>query len=301
MDGEILIRTGTSDDSPGIFRVFVAAFVDLNRRLNLETGFARPDFVEWFWQRHRPLYDYLARTDSRLVVAEAEGQVVGFARAILRDGVLQLTEFFIHPEAQSAGLGRDLLGRVFPREEAARKLIIATLDSRAQARYLKCGVYPRCPIQYFSRKPEAVAHASDLAFVRVRADAEIVARLDAIDRAVLGYVRPQEHHFLLADREGYLVQRGGESVGYAYLGHETGPIALSDPADFPAVLAYAEHLAAAQNGRHMGVEVPMINRHAVDYLLGRGFRLDPFMALLMSDEAFGNFDRYIGTSPPFFI
>lgn len=301
MDGEILIRAGTSDDSPGIYRVFVAAFVDLNRRLNLETGFVRPDFVEWFWQRHRPLFDYLARTDSRFAVAEADGQVVGFARSILRDGVLQLTEFFVHPQAQAAGVGRELLGRVFPREEAARKLIIATLDSRAQVRYLKSGVYPRCPLQYFSRKPEAVAYASDLSFLRVVADAQTVAQLDAIDRAVLGYARGHEHHFLLADREGYLIQRGGESVGYAYLGSETGPIALLDPADFPAVLAYAEQMAAAQAAQRIGVEVPMINRHAVDYLLGRGFRLEPFMALLMSDEPFGSFDCYIGTSPPWFI
>jgi len=35
--------------------------------------------------------------------------------------------------------------------------------------------------------------------------------------------------------------------------------------------------------------------------LKRGFRLDKFMAVLMSDVPFGRFENYILTSPPFFL
>jgi len=45
----------------------------------------------------------------------------------------------------------------------------------------------------------------------------------------------------------------------------------------------------------------MVNHIAVDYLLGRGYRMDPFIAYLMSDKPYGRFENYIMTSPVFFI
>ena len=49
------------------------------------------------------------------------------------------------------------------------------------------------------------------------------------------------------------------------------------------------------------MELPMINRSAVNWLLGRGYRIEPFVVLGMSDEPFGRFENYICTSPPFFM
>ena len=40
---------------------------------------------------------------------------------------------------------------------------------------------------------------------------------------------------------------------------------------------------------------------AVRHLLGRGYRIDPWINVLMSDRPFGQFDRFIGFSPPFFL
>ena len=147
------LRPGTPADSPALFQVFVAAFADLNQRLNLETAFTQPTFVEQFWQRTALLWDYLAHAESRFFVAERNGQIIGYARSIDRDGVRQLTEFFVHPDSQSAGVGRELLALAFPADGIGRRLIIASSDSRAQSLYLKSGVYPRFPIQYFYGKP----------------------------------------------------------------------------------------------------------------------------------------------------
>jgi hypothetical protein len=36
-------------------------------------------------------------------------------------------------------------------------------------------------------------------------------------------------------------------------------------------------------------------------LLGRGFQLEPFTVLLMSDQPFGRFESYIISSPDFFL
>lgn len=67
------------------------------------------------------------------------------------------------------------------------------------------------------------------------------------------------------------------------------------------MLANAESQTAAQGRGEFGLEVPRVNRAAIEYLLARGFRMDSFMALLMNDAPFGRFEHYVLTSPPFFL
>jgi hypothetical protein len=66
-------------------------------------------------------------------------------------------------------------------------------------------------------------------------------------------------------------------------------------------MAHAESQAAANGRDHFGLEVPMTNRIAIDYLLARRCRIESFTALFMSDAPFGQFEHYIVTSPPFFL
>jgi hypothetical protein len=105
----------------------------------------------------------------------------------------------------------------------------------------------------------------------------------------------------LNNRQGYLYYRGGKPVGYGYIGSSSGPFAVLETRDFPAALAHAETEAANQGYAHFGVEAPMINQVAVDYLLARSFWLDSFIAIFMSNVPFGKFEHYIITSPPFFL
>jgi GNAT superfamily N-acetyltransferase len=285
-----------------VFEVFVQAIMDLGQRMGIEviSGGADPANREQMWQRRRPLFEHMAHTAESFWLAENEGEVVGYGRAILRDGVRELTEFFVLPGQQSAGVGRELLAKVFPHDGAQRRVIIATQDIRALARYLKTGVYPRFPLAYFSRKAEPVEAASDLTFEKMTATAETLASLRQIDQSILQHRRDEDHIWLLTERQGYLYRRAGQVVGYGYLGQNTGPFAVLDPSDFPAILAHAESEAAAVD-QNFGVELPLINRTAVDYLLGRGFQMDSFIALFLSDEPFGQFDHYIFPSPPFFL
>ncbi len=74
----------------------------------------------------------------------------------------ELTEFFVSPHQQSAGVGRELLLRAFPKSVARYRTIIATLDERALYRYIKLGMYGRFPLKYFYRKAEKVAVETDL-------------------------------------------------------------------------------------------------------------------------------------------
>lgn len=305
MSNDITLRPGTEDDSMETFRLFFRTVRDLAFRQGVREVFdgEDPDEIATVWQRRRPMYEHLARTAHQYWVAERERRIVGYARSILRDGALELTEFFVAPEAQSGGVGRELLQLAFSAETTRHRAIIATTDIRAQARYLKTGVYPRFPIYYFSRAPEAVEPSGDLRYETIDNSTENLALLGELDKSVLGFRRDVDHEWFMVNRSGFLIYRHDEPVGYGYVSRGTGsgPFALLDPTDFPAVLAHAESFAAREGQADFGVQVPMINRAAVDYLLQRGYRLDPFVTLYMSDGDSGLLDRYLVTSPPFFM
>lgn len=303
MNNAISFRLGTTADSYTAFALFEETFADLARRMGQteETSWADPAELARMWEIRRSLYDHLAATADQFWLAEQGDKAVGFARSIVRGQVRQLTEFFVLPNVQSASVGRELLARAFPpTDRVTNRSIIATTDLRAQARYLKAGVFPRFPIYYFWRQPEPVAVVTDLDFVKVEADVDM-AILGHIDEAILGFWREIDHRWLLTDRQGYIYYRDSQPVGYGYVGATNGPFALLDGADYGAVLAHAEDEAAAAGHGHMGMEVPMVNETAVTYLLQRGYQMDSFVAYWMCDRPFGKLEKYIITAPPFFL
>ncbi len=297
-------RPGSVEDAPAVYDVFVEATVDLERRMGLPDAdiiWLEPGFVASYWQRRQSLFDHLARTADQYWVAEADGQIIGFARSSVRDGVRELLEFFVRPAFQGQGIGGELLRRAFPAGGSRQRAIIATREMRALARYMKAGVYPRFPNYYIFRKPESVEVSTDLEFSPAADTPETLATLRAVDQAILGFTRDVDHQFLLQDRQAILFRRNGQVAGYGYFGKGAGPIALLDAVDFPAVLAWAESEAAARGDDEFGLQLPLVNRHAVDYLLGRGYQFEDFTVFFMSDEPFGRFENYIFTSPPFFM
>jgi hypothetical protein len=49
----------------------------------------------------------------------------------------------------------------------------------------------------------------------------------------------------------------------------------------------------------LGTEGAMVNRVTVDYVLGRGYKVDSFIGMLMIDEPSGGYDDCVPTDPPF--
>ncbi|MCA9897694.1 MAG: GNAT family N-acetyltransferase [Anaerolineales bacterium] len=302
-ENQIEYRHGTAADDYDTFLIFEETLADLVRRLGFtgEMSWGDEANLAKMWQARRPLYEHLRQTAVQFWVAQQNNKTVGFSRSILHDGVLELTELFVKPGTQSGGLGRGLIERAFTNEDASNRIIIATSDFRAQALYLKAGVFPRFPIYFFDRTPEPVPFASDLQFVPLQNEPETVAMLGEIDQDVIGYRRAADQRWFLANRQGFLYVRNGRPVGYGYVGENSGPFALLDAADFPAVLAHAESTAHAAGQTEFGVEVPMVNETAVTYLLSRHYKIDVFMAMFMSERPLGHYDRYLVTSPPFFV
>jgi GNAT superfamily N-acetyltransferase len=298
----ITFRPGTFEDTYTTYHIFEQTLLDLSRRTGAQaiTDGQDPASLEQLWIRRRPLFEHLARAADQFWLAERDGQVIGYARSILRDGLRELTEFFVLPGQQSSGVGRQLLERAFPREGAHQRAIIATTDTRAMVLYLKTGVNPRFPIMSFTRQPEPVAVQTDLVFEPAFASPETLAVFGVVDAAVLGHRRDIDHAWLLSNRQGYIYRRAGQPVGYGYVGLYSGPFALLDERDFPAVLAHAETQAVGQIEK-FALDVPLVNRSVVNYLFWRNFHMESFLALFLCTEPFGRFENYIVTAPPFFL
>jgi len=301
MTMSITYRRGTIEDSYSVFQIFVRTLMDYSERMNVMaiTGGNDPQVLESLWNLRKPMFEYLANDAAGFWVAENGGEIVAYARSIEHDGMQELTEFFVSPHQQSAGVGRELLSRAFPTSEARYRTIIATLDERALYRYMKLGVYGRFPLKYFYRKAEKVEVETDLKIEPMQLELHL-DDINQIDREILNHTRAQQHQWVATTRAGFVYQRDDKIVGYGYVGSSTGPFAVLDENDFPAVLAHAESFMA-ERGEEFGAEAPLINQKAIQYFVEHRYQIDSFSTIFMSNEPFGKFQNYLCFSPEFFM
>jgi len=299
----VRLRPATDADSRACFELFEETIDDLGRRTGVVANDTAGDPTAW--TTRRPLFDHLAATfDAWWVAEDEDGHLLGYARSILRDGTRELTEFFVRPSAQASGIGRELLAKAFPAEGAAHRGIVATTDNRAIARYLRSGLDGRRPMVGFEAVPRPVTLETDLISEPLAATPATLEAIGELDRRLIGFRRDEDHRWLAEQRPGRLYRRAGTIVAYGY--HPArpswgGPFAAAEAADLPILLADAETAAAGTGQATITFDLALIARAGVDHLLGRGFRIDPFVMLYFSDVEPPGLDRYALTSPPFFL
>jgi hypothetical protein len=182
--------------------------------------------------------------------------------------------------------------------------IIATTDVRALSRYYAAGTVARFPLLTLTGTPADAGPGGDLKPRRLGVDpgADLHAQRE-IERSIFDFVRGEDEvRWLLEDREGYVYLRDDTAVGFAFVGtNGAGPIAALDPVDLPDILLHVEGRGYEEGIERLEFQVPAPNEVATRHLLGRGFRLDPWVNLLMSNRPFGRFDRVISFGPPVFL
>jgi hypothetical protein len=124
--------------------------------------------------------------------------------------------------------------------------------------------------------------------------------INSIDGQIVGHERAAVHRWIGATRRAFVYKRNGGIVGYGYVGGSSGPFALLNEDDFPAILAHAES-TMAERGKEFGVETPLINRKAIQYFTEHKYRIDAFTVLFMCNKPFGRFENYLCFSPVFFM
>ncbi|WP_037408815.1 GNAT family N-acetyltransferase [Candidatus Solirubrobacter pratensis] len=206
-----MIRPMRLEDAGAAHALAVETFEAYARSRN-EAPEPRPDPVAV-----RPRYERLARSDpGGAWVAEEGGRLTGCAISILREGVWGLSLFIVHPERQSAGLGRELLRRAHDYADGARgRIILSSRDPRALRAYAGLGLtgHPAFWASGIARdvaEPEGVREATpdDLPF------------LDDVSRHARGAAHGDDLRtlwemgatILLAEGRGFAVTRGGGPV-----------------------------------------------------------------------------------------
>src|SRR5688572_8289737 len=297
----ITYRQGTLEDSFAVFQVFLKSIMDYSKRMNVQaiTGGDDPEKLGSLWETRKPMFDFLVNDSSQFWVAEKDNEIVGYARTIEHDGLQELTEFFVSPNQQSAGLGSELLSRAFAESGAKYRTIIATLDQRALYRYMKIGLRERFLLKYFSRQAEKVDINTDLNIEPLNLKRDLDS-INKIDKELIAHKRGSVHEWIASGRDGFVYKRKNEIVGYGYIGAPHGPFAVLDENDFPAVLAHAESLVA-ETGGEFGVSTPLINNKAIEYFLERKYQIDSFSVIVLSNIPFGKFENYLSFAPEFFL
>jgi GNAT superfamily N-acetyltransferase len=299
---EPAIRRATPNDAEACHEVMWASVTDFGARNGTPL---QGTAAEW-WASGESLHRFLAAHAAEWWVAEEPdaGTLVGFARSIERGELFELTEFFVLPGHQSVGVGGKLIERAFPVGRGDIRSIIATTDVRAMARYYRSDTVARFPMLTLGGVPAEADIPGNVTPHRLELESEPdLHTLRQIDGSVLEYARGEaEVRWLLEDREGYLYRRDRKAIGFGLVGKGScGPIAALDPADLPDILLHVEGRASALGAERLELQVPAPNEVATRHLLSRGFRLDPWVNLLMSNRPFGRFDRLLSFGPPVFL
>jgi ribosomal protein S18 acetylase RimI-like enzyme len=231
-----------------------------------------------------------------------EGRIRGMVSALVRGRMWYLSMFFVLPGDQERGLGRALLERALAYGEARGaevRFTWATLDPRAQARYVMAGMAPRWPIYRLDGDAAAVARLKARTVLDPR-ERELPcdpAAAEELTAEVFGHSRADDlAHWRGDGGAAVAIERGGKLAAFAYRrGGRIGPAAGRDEmALLRAVVAAAAAGAAA--GESVTARVPGACASLLQMLVGCGFRLgDP--TLFMASRLFGRPELYVPSGP----
>jgi GNAT superfamily N-acetyltransferase len=204
-------------------------------------------------------------------VAELDGEVVGVALALVRDGVWGLSLFGVRPGLQGQGIGGPILAAALRSAEACRgAIILSSTDPRAMRRYFRSGFAVRPSLAAAG----AINRSRLPAGLRSRAgDAEADGDLlDAASHHVRGAThRPDVGAMLAGGGELLVLDDGGFAVH-----REGSPVLVAALDDAGATDLLWSCLAAGPAGGPVHVDyVTAGNDWAIAVALDAGLSLSP--------------------------
>jgi len=243
----------------------------------------------------------LASDPDGYFCAVEEGRIRGMVSALVRGRVWYLSMFFVLPGDQGRGVGRALLERALAYGEARGAEIrctLATLDPRAQARYVMAGMAPRWPIYRLDGDAAAVARLKARAGLDPR-QREVPCDPGAAEQLITEVFCPGRADDLAHLRgdgaAAVAIERGGELAAFAYRrGERIGPAAGRDETSFLQAVAAAA--APFAEGGRSTLRVPGACASLLEALVGSGFRIGA-PTLFMASRLFGRPELYLPSGP----
>jgi ribosomal protein S18 acetylase RimI-like enzyme len=244
-----------------------------------------------------------------LWVAEADGEIVGFALSWVCGDLWFLAELFVAPGHQGRRIGNELLARTLEHASKAgatnKSLITFTFNVASQGLYIRHGLFPRLPIYFFNVARDTLMNrlqGGNLRCTPIEPTASDLESLAQLDASVLGFSREKHHRYLLNDSamKGVFLNEGGDRIGYAYVsaaGH-VGPLAVAQPREMGAAFNSVLNLAAASGAAQVSAFLPGSSDQALSIAVEHGMRIT-FPMVLVSTRDFGDWTRYLPRNPGF--
>jgi predicted GNAT family acetyltransferase len=243
-----------------------------------------------------------------LWVAEADGEIAGFALSWVCGELWFLAELFVAPGHQGRGVGNELLARTFEHARKAgatnKSLITFTFNIVSQGLYIRHGLLPRLPIYLVNVTRDTLMdrlQGDRLHSTPIEPTASHLERLAQLDASALGISREKHHRYLLGDgtTKGVLLYHRSECIGYAYAsatGH-VGPLAVAQARSMGAAFRTALDLAMASRAAQVSAFLPGMS-DALGIAVEHGMRIT-FPMVLVSARDFGDWARYLPRNPGF--
>lgn len=246
----------------------------------------------------------LATDPAGFQVAVSKGKVVCCAITVLRGSTHFLAMFFALPGAQSKGIGRRVLTRAFaepkPPQGAAR-CVVASPDFRAQALYMKFGMFPRTVVYYVKGKPSSPRSPGRLELRQVGPTGESTERsrkiAAAYDLPLREARRDSDHRYFLTAAPGsrfFEARLGTRRVGYAVIRGNgvIGPAGVSDASLSRDLFYSAVAKAHELKLEYVSAWVPGLNTGAINAAFEAGLKTE-FTTVWMAARPIGNPEAYI--------
>lgn len=274
------IRRMEERDLRGVHETSVITFRDLSERMG-----EPPDPAPSFGYAAVRLRHLLATDPGGAWVAERDGEVVGCALALVREGVWGLSLLMVHPGLQSNGVGRELLARAHQYGEDARgKLILASRDARAVRAYLGLGLDLHPAAMALGRPRDVAAPDGVLPFT-----AADRAWMDAVGRTARGAPHGVDlDAFLDAECSIAVVPERGYAVW------RDGALRLLAATDEDAARQLLRAHLAAAGGRDTSVEwLTSHQQWAIRECLEAGLRIEPAGGAVLTGGKVGAMVPYL--------
>jgi N-acetylglutamate synthase-like GNAT family acetyltransferase len=270
------IRPAVEADLPATYAVFRRSIEDLYERHRFEPP--RPP-QDVFVRQHAHLLEHDA---DRFWVAAAEGRLVGFSAALVRQDVWFLAALFVSPEHQARGVGKELFARVWQcsSEVRHRITIVDAIQPASTGLYSRAGLLPVTPLMNLACEPKTRRSPG------LEPGPLYEVALAELDRAAYGFDRAPDHAFWRAEARGTLWKAAGEAVAYSYRwpGGRLGPVAGRTPEACGQAL---EAELERAEGRFVSLVVPASARPALSTALAAGLRYSDPPAFILSTDGTG--------------
>lgn len=144
--GDVRLRTARPADLPPMVRIERASFP-----------------LPWSESAFRAV---MRRDDGRVIVAQGEGEVVGYAAVWFAADEGELGDIAVHPEWRRRGIGRRLVGAVLDeaRRRGAQQVFLQVRESNGAALRL----YESAGFRKVGRRPDYYRSPAEDAFVLLR-------------------------------------------------------------------------------------------------------------------------------------